>query len=80
MIFGRRGCSEKRDWQVLVFLKGNDCPIEVGEQLTKKEAEKIYDNIKSDFLNKNSYIEIEVNGVARFIPKDSILHIKLEDC
>ena len=79
MVFGRKGCDEKSDWEVTIFY--NDGYLRVCEQLFLEQAKKIYKEVVTEFKKPARTMEIEDdNGGKRLINKRNVdcIYLKRE--
>ena len=83
MIFGKRGCNEDKNYDIKIWtVEGDFIAMTIAEQLTKKEAQTIYNDLKDKMNNPNTkIIEIEVERSRRnkiyCINKDKIVAIRM---
>ncbi len=81
MIFGRRGCSEKRNYLIKIYFDDNGEPKRFSDQLTKKDATAIYEELKQKYANKGDSIEILYDNDTYYLLKKHIICIRLQvDC
>ena len=78
-ILGRKGCDEQRDWSIIIFHTEAGDSIRFSEQLIKKDAEKIFSELKTKFNNREKSMEVvTAKGNVYFLNKDHIQCIALE--
>ena len=82
MIFGRKGCNERRDYRIKIYFDDNGKALTVSNQLTKTDATKIYEELKQKYSDKGDFMEISYDGDTFFVLKKHITFMRAEkdDC
>jgi len=83
LIKGKKGCVWNQDWEVRINLISEE-KITIGEQLTRPEALKLYNQLKEKLKDKSDFIEVETENTAldednslEFCIKKNILSIEV---